>query len=412
MLNHHTVFAPDQEIVQPTAPAPSPSPVAAFQALEQQVCARLVEREEAVHAALLALVAREHVLLVGPPGTAKSLLVTLLARAIVDEAGQPLPTFTYLMSRFTTLEDLFGPVSLPQLKQERYVRITRGRLAEARLAFLDEVLRGSDPSLEALLTLMNERQFDNDGARLSVPLVSLFGATNTVNLPQNPDGKIGAVWDRFLLRVPVSYVQPANFLSLLQQSRSRPLPPTVAEADLLALQQLRGQVQVPPEIYQALFQVRTALVEKSIAVSDRRWQQSVAILQAQALLAGRMQVALEDLRILRVVLWQKLEQQGEIARLLIGLVSPFESEVLEIEDQAESVLAVHTQAQQDASLSEEDRMKASMEALAKLKQGCKRLEQLRGRMQAQGISTASVEEALSAQHARMLGIQETIVSGM
>jgi MoxR-like ATPase len=389
-------------------------PVAALAALEQWLCAHLIEREEAVHAALIALVAREHLLLVGPPGTAKSLLVTLLARALVDPTGQPLPTFSYLMSRFTTLDDLFGPISLPQLKQERYVRITRGRLAEARLAFLDEVLRGSDPSLEALLTLMNERLFDNDGARLSVPLHCLFGATNSVNLPQNPEGKTGAVWDRFVLRVPVHYVQPGSFLTLLARPRSQSLqqPPTVPEADLLTLQDLCGQVAVPTEVYQALFRVRTVLLEKGVTISDRRWQQSVSILQARALLAGRTHVLLEDLRILRLVLWQKLEHQGEIARLLIGLVSPAESEILEIEDQAESVLALHYEARQDASLTEEVRMKAAMEALAKLKQGCKRLELVRQRMQAQGLSSAPVETALSAQHARMLSIQETIVEGI
>jgi MoxR-like ATPase len=387
---------------------------AAFGALEQQVCARLVEREEAVHAALLALVAREHLLLVGPPGTAKSLLVNLLARAIVDEAGQPLPIFTYLMSRFTTLDDLFGPISLPQLKQERYVRITRGRLAEAKLAFLDEVLRGSDPSLEALLTLLNERQFDNDGIRIDVPLLSLFGATNTANLPQNPEGKIGAVWDRFLLRVPVSYVQPANFVAMLQQPQAlaAPIQGCVTEADLLQLQQWRATVVVPADIYQVLAQIRAALFEKKIVVSDRRWQKSIAVVQAQALLSGRTHVLVEDLKALRLTLWQKPEQIGEIARVLIGQVSPFESEILEVQDQAESVVKVHCEAQHDASLSEEERMKASMEALAKLKGGIKRLEQIRVQMRDQGLSTSPIDEAVSAQQALMLSIQECIVSGV
>ncbi len=405
------------ETALPQAPAPfdlhSPhSPVTALHAVEQQLQSVLIEREEAIHAALLALVTREHFLLVGPPGTAKSLLVNLLAHAIVDEQDQPLPTFFYLMSRFTTLDDLFGPISLPQLKLERHVRVTRGRLAEVKLAFLDEVLRGSDPSLEALLTLMNERQFDNDGTRIEVPLISLFGATNTANLPQNPDGKIGAVWDRFLLRLPVAYVQPAHFLALLQQPQRQRIQHCAREADLLQLQQWRAAITVPQDVYQMLGQIRANLLEKKIVVSDRRWQKSVAVLQAQALLCGRAQVLPEDLKALRLTLWQKPEQIGEIARVLVGLVSPFESEVLEVQDQADSVISAHTEAQQNAALSEEDRMRASMEALAKLKGGLKRLEQIRVQMRNQGLATGPVDEAVSTQQALLLSIQEQIVFGI
>jgi MoxR-like ATPase len=390
------------------------SPVTVVRTLEQHLHGVLLERDEAIHAALLALVAREHLLLVGPPGTAKSLLVNLLARAIADAHGQPLPTFSYLMSRFTTLDDLFGPISLPQLKLERHVRVTRGRLAEVKLAFLDEVLRGSDPSLEALLTLMNERQFDNDGRRIDVPLLSLFGATNTANLPQNPDGKIGAVWDRFLLRVPVAYVQPNNFIALLQQSQTpaTQLQGCATEEDVVHLQQWRSTVSIPTDIYQLLAQIRVALLEKKVVVSDRRWQKSVAVIQAQALLSGRTQVQLEDLKTLRLTLWQKPEQIGEIARLLIGLVSPFESEILEVRDQAESVVSAHTEAQNNASLSEEERMKASMEALAKLKGGIKRLERLRGQMRDQGLALTPLEEAVALHQTSMLSIQECIVSGV
>jgi MoxR-like ATPase len=212
----------------------------------------------------------------------------------------------------------------------------------------------------------------------------------------------------------VNYVQPANFLALLARpgSQSQPVPPTVGEADLLALQEQCRRLPVPQEVYQALFRVRSALLEQGITISDRRWQQSVSVLQARALLIGRSCVALDDLRILRLVLWQKPEQQGDIARLLIGLISPCESEILEIEDQAASVLSLYHETLQDVALPEDARIKASMEALAKLKQGYKRLDQVRQHMQAQGLPIAPVEAALSAQHAYMLGIQETIVEGM
>lgn len=169
---------------------------------------------------------------------------------------------------------------------------------------------------------------------------------------------------------------------------------------------------VPQEVLQALFRIRSALLEQEIIISDRRWQQSVSVLQARALLAGRTCVALDDLRILRLVLWQKPEQQGEIARLLIGLISPYESEILEIEDQAASVLTGYHETLQDVSLPEDIRMKASMEALTRLRQGYKRLEQVRQQMLVQGMALSPVEAALSAQHAHMLGIQETIVEGI
>ncbi len=107
-----------------------------------------------------------------------------------------------------------------------------------------------------------------------------------------------------------------------------------------------------------------------------------------------------------------MEQFPEVSRLLIGLVSPFESEILEIGDQAQSVLSVHTQAQQNGSLSEEEKMKASMEAMAKLKSGLKRLEQLRGQMRAQGQATTPLDEAVATQQHLMLRIQECIVSGI
>ncbi|MBO0784126.1 MAG: AAA family ATPase, partial [Ktedonobacteraceae bacterium] len=127
--------------------------LATFEQLETELSQVLLERQEAIHTALLALLTREHLILVGPPGTAKSRLIAQLAHQIRTSQGGSLSCFHWLMTRFTTPEDLFGPVSLQGLHQDRYVRKTAGRLPTASLVFLDEVLRGSDPILETLLTL-------------------------------------------------------------------------------------------------------------------------------------------------------------------------------------------------------------------------------------------------------------------
>ncbi|WP_439622100.1 AAA family ATPase [Gemmata sp.] len=138
-----------------------------------ELAAALVERDDEVDVVLTALLAGEHVLLVGPPGCGKSLLLDgLLAWA----GGRK---FSVLLTRFTTPEEVLGPVSLAGLKEDRYVRVTAGKLPEADLAFLDEVLRGSSAVLNCLLKLLNERTFDaGDGVVKKVPLKLCVGAAN------------------------------------------------------------------------------------------------------------------------------------------------------------------------------------------------------------------------------------------
>ncbi len=278
-----------------------------LRAIETELGALFIEREEVVRAMLLALLSREHLALIGPPGTAKSMLITELAKRVGDSAGNGLRCFVYLLTKFTTPEELFGPVSISGLKADDYRRVTTGKLADVELAFLDETFKASSAILNYLLRLMNEREFENGRHTAQVPLISLFGASN--ELPQ--EAELEALFDRFLLRMTVGYVSESGF-TRLQQSlanhRARQAPQTITQAELDALQQAADQIPIPGVIIDTIAQLRRDLGAKGIRVSDRRWGKTHGVLRAHALLEGRSAIEEDDLAILKHVLWSSPDQ--------------------------------------------------------------------------------------------------------
>ena len=216
----------------------------------------LLERDTETRLALLAALAGEHVLLLGPPGTAKSELARRLHRAF-DGA----PYFERLLTRFSTPEELFGPLSLKALEEDRHERLTAGFLPEAGIAFLDEVFKANSAILNALLTLLNEREFDNGSGRVRVPLLSVVGASNEVPA----DEALRAFFDRFLVRLPVAPVSEERFEALLRlderdsQARSllRPAPePGLEAAEREAVRQAATRVELGEEAVEALHRLR------------------------------------------------------------------------------------------------------------------------------------------------------------
>lgn len=365
-----------------------------LRAIETELGALFVEREEVVRAMLLALLSREHLALIGPPGTAKSMLITELARRVGDPAGNGLRCFVCLLTKFTTPEELFGPVSISGLKADDYRRVTAGKLADVELAFLDETFKASSAILNYLLRLMNEREFENGRHTAQVPLISLFGASN--ELPQEAD--LEALFDRFLLRMTVGYVSESGFTRLQQSlanNRARQAPRTITQAELDALQRAAEQIPIPGAIIDMIAQLRREMGAKGIRVSDRRWGKTHGVLRAHALLEGRTAIEEDDLAVLKHVLWSSSDQQAEISKLCARLSNPINGKATELTDQAASVydatMAAHAQ-----SGDTQQKVIVVAEGIDKLKAIHAGLVQLQEQAAARGRGAGKIEKAIAS----------------
>lgn len=273
--------------------------------------AGLVERGRVVRLAFLAALAGEHTLLVGPPGTAKSELARRLHLAFAGARY-----FERLLTRFTVPEELFGPLSISALEQDRYERITTGFLPQATIAFIDEVFKANSAILNALLTLLNEREFDNGAGRERCPLVSVIGATNEVPADEVAE----AFFDRFLMRLPVGPVSAGGFRRLLEMegSPAAATADSLTEADLAALHGAAARVALPDDVAGLLAELRERLAGEQVYVSDRRWVKVAWLLKVAAASEGRTAVAAWDLWLLPWCVAPTPERQGAVEAWLAG----------------------------------------------------------------------------------------------
>jgi MoxR-like ATPase len=344
----------------------------------------LVERDEVVDGLLVALLARHHVLLLGPPGTAKSMLARELVRRL---EGARL--FEWLLTKFTTPEELFGPPSLPALESGRYERVTEGKLPEAEVAFLDEVFKANSAILNALLALLAERTFHQGSTPQKVPLETMVGASN--ELPD--EDELAALFDRFLLRFTVGYVeQDAELAKLLKA----PPPPETPAASLQKgdLAELRGQVDglaIPEAIVHDLVELRRALAAEGVIASDRRWRQSLKVIAASAILDGKTAPTTGDLRWLEHILWVDPEEQPKVQAAVAKVAGGDEEEIKKLLHQAREI---HAYAQRQWS-DESSRARALIEAHAKLDELRKRAERLIVETKRKGRDASAAEGAKS-----------------
>ncbi len=302
---------------------------AAFQDLARQMGAQFLDKQEIIRLMTVSAIAGEHMVIVGPPGTAKSAMIDMFAK-LVDARY-----FEYLLTRFTEPNELFGPVDISAFREGRYTRRLEHMLPTAEIVFLDEIFKSNSAILNSLLHVINERKFQNGPEVVHVPLISLYAASNEV--PN--DDNLAAMFDRFLVRVLSDNLDSYHFHELMKKGVSlelrkmtgRGLPdpsgratvpteirPVISARDLRAIQTNFDKfMQFPEEFltkYKGLvFQIRS----EGISVSDRRAVKLLKLFAASAVFDGRTRVHDGDFFVLRHI-WNNLDQ----VELLEEIVNP------------------------------------------------------------------------------------------
>lgn len=286
----------------------------------------LVERGEEARLVVLAMIASEHILLLGKPGTGKSILGLRLAELCDGRF------FQRLLTRFTTPEELFGPLSLKSLENDEYRRCTEGFLPTSEIAFLDEIFKANSAILNTMLTILNERKFDNAGARESCPIRCVIGASN--ELPESEE--LVALFDRFLIRKEVIAVSDEGVMNLL--SMANPGETTCSANDscnvifsqdldavIASLSRSAATVTMDIEACELMRSLRVYMREQvNVEVSDRRLVKAARLLKIAAASDGRSRVDMIDFLLLQHCFWDEPVQRTAIREWLWENLTPMD----------------------------------------------------------------------------------------
>lgn len=304
----------------------------------------LIDREPAIKAALLSLFAAENLVLIGPPGTAKSMVARRVAQHIqtddhavaLQDNSHPSPGnhhqtdtdphdasryFEYLLTKFSTPEEIFGPLSISALKADRFRRNTAGYLPTVQVAFLDEIFKASSSILNALLTILNERIFHNGNQPQRVPLRSLIAASN--ELPTGQE-ELGALYDRFLMRMFVGPVRDDQMHRLFDTpSEAHQATTPITERDLQAVDAAAQQVTVPQAVREAIRGIWVAhkdafKEDRRETLSDRRLVKLLKLLRVSAATNHRTEVDLSDVMLLQHCLWNHPDNLEKVRDIVVS----------------------------------------------------------------------------------------------
>lgn len=265
------------------------------------------ERNEVVDGMITAVLARSHCFLLGTPGTAKSLLCESISDIFFGKSQY----FKWVVGKFSTPEDIFGPYDFKALQEGRYSRVSKGKLQEAKVGFLDETFKCNDALLNMLLPIMNEGEMFDDGVK-KIPLHVMYGASN--ELPQNES--LAALYDRFVFRYVVDRLASSKSMMDVWMNPPKPFERAFSDDELVEACEAVDKMTIPKMVYEKLAELRKSVNDSKIYVSDRKWVQIKRVLRAYAFLQEKNEVEVSDFQILADILWSDPEQRPTINKLL------------------------------------------------------------------------------------------------
>jgi len=307
-----------------------------FASTRKELSDALIERDAEVDLVLTALIAQENVLLVGPPGCAKSLLLDSLMSWMNGKR------FSILLNRFTVPEEVLGPISVTGLKSDVYRRVTTGKLPEADLAFLDEIWKASSAILNVLLKILNERTYEvGDGTTVKVPLKLAVSASNEWPSPET--GKeLAALFDRLIIRKsvrPILTVAGRQRL-LWRRDHTPSLSTCITPAEVEQAHHDALSLPWTDEAREATEAILRELAREGIQPGDRRRFKAIGVAQAFAWLNGAGRVEPEHLEVYAHCLWDAPEEQPEkVAQVVARIANPTGMRLNALLLEAEQVLA-------------------------------------------------------------------------
>ena len=331
-----------------------------FKLLLQEMNRGIYEKETEISLSLLAALAGESIILLGPPGVAKSMVARQLKTAFREALS-----FEYLMSRFSTPDEIFGPVSIQKLKtSDTYERAVEGYLPTADVVFLDEIWKAGPAIQNTLLTVINEKIFRNGNREMHLPLKLLVAASN--ELPAKGEG-LEALWDRFVIRIESRPIKlEKNFRAMLLEVKSEEQRASEVKSEERGAFEVKSEerrvnnsnaitaeeyaewteridkIGVKIEVLDAISAIRKSLravnvdeaaERRNIYVSDRRWKNIVRLLRTSAFMQDREEVDICDLLPIYHCLWQEPEERDAIRNIVIrALFSPFAAKLVEMKN--------------------------------------------------------------------------------
>ena len=271
------------------------------------------ERDEEIAGALLSILSGENILFLGPPGTAKSLLALKICESI--DGGN---FFYYLLTRFTTPDEIFGPLSIKSLQEDEFKRKIDGYIPTSHICFLDEIFKANSSILNSLLTLLNERKFHNGRELIDTPLLTVFAASN--ELPEE-DESLEALYDRFLFRYSIGYIQDeSNFRDLLlSDTEKMNIQSKISIRFINEIQTKANVTKIEEDVLDALLALRKNLRSMNHHISDRRWKKMLKALKIASVSIGRESVDRTMIPLLQHMTWDKPEQKDSLRPILIDL---------------------------------------------------------------------------------------------